>query len=162
MVPILSSSEKPMTNGNSTLAFFRFRLMFLEDRRATDITLDGHDLVLPGTVKMILIIPKGGLKGISFRDSEFAWLPWPLEWCSNCFNFSLSDELVQMIPQTHTILCGIPMILMIQTIEVMVTLFRVSYHLIWSFKEWFIFYLLQYLMHWLSEHCTDNLSIVWP
>ena len=36
-----------------------------EDRRATDIILDGHDLVLPGAAKMTLIVPKGGLEGIS-------------------------------------------------------------------------------------------------
>ena len=36
-----------------------------EDRRATDIILDGHDLVLLGATKMTLIVPKGGLEGIS-------------------------------------------------------------------------------------------------
>ena len=46
-----------------------------KDRRATDITLDGHDLVLPGVAKMTLIVPKGGLDGISLRDIEFTWLP---------------------------------------------------------------------------------------
>ena len=40
-----------------------------EDRRATDITLDGHDPVLPGAVKMALIIPKEGLEGIYLWDS---------------------------------------------------------------------------------------------
>ena len=45
-----------------------------EDRRATDITLDGHDPILPGAAKMTLIVPKGGLEKISLRDSEFAWL----------------------------------------------------------------------------------------
>ena len=50
-----------------------------KDRRATDITLDGHDLVLPGVAKMTLIVPKGGFEGMSLLDSEFAWLPWPLE-----------------------------------------------------------------------------------
>ena len=39
--------------------------MFLEDSRVTDIILDGHNLVLPGAVKITLIIPKGGLEGIS-------------------------------------------------------------------------------------------------
>ena len=67
-----------------------------------------------------------------------------------------------MIPQTLAILCGMPMILMILAIEVMVMFFGISHHLIWSFKEWLIFNLLQYLMHWLSEHCTDDLSIVRP
>ena len=46
-----------------------------EDRRATDITLDGYDPVLPGVAKMTLIVPKGGLEGISLRDLEFTWLP---------------------------------------------------------------------------------------
>ena len=46
-----------------------------EDRRAADITLDGDDPVLPGAAKMTLIVPKGGLEGISLRDLEFAWLP---------------------------------------------------------------------------------------
>ena len=46
--------------------------MFPEDSRATNITLDGHDPILPSTAKMTLIIPKGGLEGISLRDLEFA------------------------------------------------------------------------------------------
>ena len=36
-----------------------------EDRRATDIILDGHDLVLLGAAKITLIVPKGSLEGIS-------------------------------------------------------------------------------------------------
>ena len=46
-----------------------------EDRRATDITLDGQDLVLPDAVKMTLIVPKGGFEETSLLDSELAWLP---------------------------------------------------------------------------------------
>ena len=46
-----------------------------EDRRVTDITLDGHDPVLPGAAKMTLIVPKGDLEGISLRDLELAWFP---------------------------------------------------------------------------------------
>ena len=46
-----------------------------EDRRATDIILDGQDPVLPGAAKMTLIVPKGGLEEISLRDLELAWLP---------------------------------------------------------------------------------------
>ena len=49
--------------------------MSLEDRRATEITLDGQDLVFPGAAKMTLIVPKGGLEETSLRDSELAWLP---------------------------------------------------------------------------------------
>ena len=46
-----------------------------EDRRATDITLDGQDPILPDAAKMTLIVPKEGLEGISLRDSELPWLP---------------------------------------------------------------------------------------
>ena len=46
-----------------------------EDRQATDITLDGQDPILPDVVKITLIVPKGGLEGISLRDSELPWLP---------------------------------------------------------------------------------------
>ena len=46
-----------------------------EDRRATDITLDGYDPVLPNAAKITLIVPKRGLEGISLQDSELAWFP---------------------------------------------------------------------------------------
>ena len=36
-----------------------------KDRRAIDIILDGHNPVLPGAAKITLIVPKGGLEGIS-------------------------------------------------------------------------------------------------
>ena len=36
-----------------------------EDRRATDIILDGHDPILLGAAKITLIVPKEGLEGIS-------------------------------------------------------------------------------------------------
>ena len=53
--------------------------MFSEDRRATDITLDGHDPVLSGAVKITLIVPRGGLEGISLSDPELVRPPRPLE-----------------------------------------------------------------------------------
>ena len=43
-----------------------------------------------------------------------------------------------MIPQTPTIFCGVPMILMVLEIEVTVLLFGISHHLIRSFEEGFI------------------------
>ena len=49
--------------------------MSLEDRQATDITLDGYDPVLPGAAKITLIVPNGGFEKISLRDSKPAWLP---------------------------------------------------------------------------------------
>ena len=53
-----------------------------------------------------------------------------------------------------------PMILMILAIEVTVSLFRISHHLIRSFEEWFILDFFQYLMHRLSEDYIDDLSVV--
>ena len=53
-----------------------------------------------------------------------------------------------------------PMILMVLAIEVTVSLFGISHHLIRSFEERFILDFFQYLMHRLSEDCIDNLSVV--
>ena len=39
--------------------------MSAENRRATDITLDGHDPVLPGAANMTSIVPKRGIKETS-------------------------------------------------------------------------------------------------
>ena len=50
-----------------------------EDRRATDITLDGHDPVLPGVAKITLIVLKEGLEGVSLSDRELVCPPSPLE-----------------------------------------------------------------------------------
>ena len=52
--------------------------MSLEDRQATDITLDGHDPILPGAVKITLIVPRGGLEGVSLSDREVVCPPSPL------------------------------------------------------------------------------------
>ena len=51
-----------MTRGRSTLALFGSRLVSSEDKRATDITLDGYDPVLPSVAKITLIAPRGVLK----------------------------------------------------------------------------------------------------
>ena len=53
--------------------------MSLEDRRDTDITLDGHDPVLLGAAKITLIVPRGGLEGVSLSDRELIYPPNPLE-----------------------------------------------------------------------------------
>ena len=74
-VPILSSSEKPITNGNSTLALFGSWLMSPKDKRATNIILDGHDPVLPGAAKITLIVLKGVLKEYLFETQS--WLGTP-------------------------------------------------------------------------------------
>ena len=74
--------------------------------------------------------------------------------------FALSDKLVQVVPQTPIILCGMAMILMILSIEVTVLLFGISHHLVGPFEEEFIFDFFQYLMHWLSEYSSDHLVVV--
>ena len=53
--------------------------MSSEDRRAIDITLDGHDPVLLGATKITLIVPRGGLEGVSLLDRELVCPPSPLE-----------------------------------------------------------------------------------
>ena len=57
-----------MTRGQSSLALFGSRQMSLEDRQATDITLDRHDPVLLSAAKITLIVPRGGLEGVSLSD----------------------------------------------------------------------------------------------
>ena len=57
-----------MTRGQYSLALFGSRQMSLEDRQATDITLDRHDPVLLGAAKITLIVPRGGLEGVSLSD----------------------------------------------------------------------------------------------
>ena len=57
-----------MTKGHSSLAFFGSRLVSSEGRRAIDITLDRHDPVLQGAAKITLMVPRGGLEGVSLLD----------------------------------------------------------------------------------------------
>ena len=52
------------------------------------------------------------------------------------------------------------MILMILAIEVSVSLFRISHHLVGPFKEGFVLDFVQYLMHWLSEYSPDHLVVI--
>ena len=52
------------------------------------------------------------------------------------------------------------MIPMILTIEVTVSLFKISHHLVGPFEEGFVLGLFQYLMHWLSEYSSDNLIVI--
>ena len=87
MVSILSLSKKPRTGQISIMALLGSKLLLLAGNRATDITLEGQEPVLPGTAKMTLIVPKGGLEESSLRGSKFVWPPWPLEWCNSYFNF---------------------------------------------------------------------------
>ena len=57
----------------SILALFSPELESLAGSRAMDITLDGEDPVLPRVAKMTLIIPRGGLEGVSLPGpNQFA------------------------------------------------------------------------------------------
>ena len=74
--------------------------------------------------------------------------------------FALSDKLVQVVPQTPAILCCMAMIPMILIVEVSVSLFRISHHLIGPFEEGLVLDFFQYLMHWFSEYSPDHLIVI--
>ena len=76
--------------------------------------------------------------------------------------FSLSDQLVQMVPQIPVVFGGISLVLVVMAIKVLIALHGISYHLIWPFEEQLILNLFQYLVHWLSEHSINYLSIGKP
>ena len=76
------------------------------------------------------------------------------------FQFTFSDKLIQMILQTSAILSSVTMVSMVLTIEISVSLFRVSHHLIGPFEEWLVFNLFQDLMHRLSEYSSDYLIVI--
>ena len=67
MVPTLSSSEKFNASWISILTLVGSKLGFLTGGRATDITLEGWESVLPRAAKMTLIVSKGGLEEASLR-----------------------------------------------------------------------------------------------
>jgi len=62
MVLTLSSSKKLNTGRTSTLALFGLGLESSACGKATDITLEGCEPVLPRAAKMTLIVPKWGLE----------------------------------------------------------------------------------------------------
>ena len=68
-----------MTRGRSSLALFGLWQVSSGSRRATVITLDGHDPVLPGAEKITLIVPRRGLEGTSFSDRELVCPPSSLK-----------------------------------------------------------------------------------
>ena len=68
-----------MTRGHYCLALFGSRQMSSEGKRATDSTLDEHDPIQPGAAKITLIVPRGGLEGVSLSDQELVCPPSLLE-----------------------------------------------------------------------------------
>ena len=79
MVLIFSLSEKLNIGRISILALFGLELVPSAGSRATNITLERQEPVLPRAEKMTFIVPKGGLEESSLRGFEFIQPPWPLE-----------------------------------------------------------------------------------
>ena len=52
------------------------------------------------------------------------------------------------------------MVSMVLTIEISVSLFRISHHLIGPFEEGFVLNLFQDLMHEFSEYSSDHLIVI--
>ena len=67
-----------------------------------------------------------------------------------------------MIPQILTVLCNVSLVLVVLVIKALIAPYGVSDHLIWLFEERFILNLLQNLVHRLSEHRINQLSIGRP
>ena len=63
-----------------------------------------------------------------------------------------------MTPQVSAILGGVSMVLVILVIKTLITPHRISYHLIRSFEERFVFNLLQNLLYWFLEHSINHLG----
>ena len=71
MVPSLSSSKKPNTNGTFILTLFGIELEPSSEQQDTDIILEGQDPVLPGAANMTFIVLRGGLEVAFPWNAEF-------------------------------------------------------------------------------------------
>ena len=67
-----------------------------------------------------------------------------------------------MISQIPVVLGSVSLVLVIVAIKALITPHRVPCHLIWPFEECLILNLFKDLMHRLSEHSIDRLSISKP
>ena len=76
--------------------------------------------------------------------------------------FSLSDQLVQMIPQIPAVLGDVSLVLVVEAIKALIAPHGVPCHLIWPSEKWPILNLFKNLMHQLLEHSIDRLSISRP
>ena len=73
------------------------------------------------------------------------------------FQPSISNQLLQVIPQSSTVLDGVSSFLVVLVMKTLVALHGISSHLVWPFEIWLILDLFQDLMHWLSEHRVNHL-----
>ena len=76
--------------------------------------------------------------------------------------FSLSNQLVQMIPQIPVVLDGVSLVQVVVAIKALVAPHGVSSHLVWPFEERLVLNLIQNLMLRFSEHRINCLSISKP
>ena len=108
-------------------------------------------------MRITLIVPKGGLEEVSLCDPEPAWPSCPLGWYRNYFNFPLLTSCSKWF---HKVLLSsvVSSLLLVLAMKAFVALYRVSSHLIWSFKVWLILDFFQDLMYWLPKHRTNHLS----
>ena len=72
---------------------------------------------------------------------------------------SFSDQLVQVIPEVPAILSSVSVVLVVLEIKVLVSLYRLSRHLIQPSKVWFALDFFQHLMHRFSEYSPDVLRV---
>ena len=70
--------------------------------------------------------------------------------------------MVQIVLEVFAVLRGVSVVLMVLAIQVLIALLGVSGHLIRPLKVWFIPYLLQHPVYWLSEYGIDSLSVGRP
>ena len=76
--------------------------------------------------------------------------------------FSLSDQLIQVVPQVPTFLGGVPWFLVVLAIQVLVVLSGISCHLILPFEEWLILDFFQDLMFRVLEHSMYCIRVGGP
>ena len=81
----------------------------------------------------------------------------PIRPIKKLFQPSISNQLLQVIPQSSTVLDGVSSFLVVLVMKTLVALHGISSHLVWPFEIWLILDLFQDLMHWLSEHRVNHL-----
>ena len=63
-----------------------------------------------------------------------------------------------MTPQSSTVFCGVPSVLVVLAMKALITLHGVTSHLIWPLKELLVLNFLQNSVYLFSEHRVNHLS----
>ena len=66
--------------------------------------------------------------------------------------------MLQVMPQSPAIFCGVSSLLVVLAMKALVALRKISSHLIWPFKVWLILNFFQNFVYWLSKHSANHLS----